>query len=351
MVIITAYGDLATAVAAVRGGAFEYLLKPFDLPVAQRVIERAVRWRADQGRTRAARAPAVHAAGLVGQSAAMQEVFKRIALVAASDACVQIAGESGTGKELVARAIHQFSRRADGPFVAVNIAALNPALAESELFGHVRGAFTGAEQPHDGLFARSHGGTIFLDEVADIPAALQVKILRALEYGEVLPVGAGRPVQVDLRVISATHQNLSELVRAGTFRHDLYFRLSTFQIALPPLATRLDDIPPLAEHFLTALAEKNGNAAARLAPETLAELQRQPWHGNVRELKNALEHALVLARGGVIGVEHLPPPVSAPHDSHVADSNGSMELAEAIRHWVETRLAGTPTPTTCISSY
>ncbi len=345
VVIITAYGDLATAVAAVRGGAFEYLVKPFDLPVAQRVIERALRWRADQAHAGpAASAPAVHAAGLVGQSAVMQEVFKRIALVAASEACVQIGGESGTGKELVARAIHQFSRRATGPFVAVNIAALNPALAESELFGHVRGAFTGAEQPHDGLFARSHGGTIFLDEVADIPAALQVKILRALEHGEVLPVGAGRLVQVDLRVISATHQNLAELVRAGTFRHDLYFRLSTFQIDLPPLCDRLDDVPPLAEHFLAALADKNASPPARLAPEALAELQRRPWHGNVRELKNALEHALVLARGGVIGVEHLPPPVAAPRDSRVGELNREMEIADAVRRWIDGRLSNGADP-------
>lgn len=353
IVIITAYGDLATAVETVRRGAFEYLVKPFDLAVAERVIQRALRWRSESLELRkldaapAATDVQAHAAGLVGRSAPMQEVFKRIALVAASEACVHLHGETGSGKELIARAIHQFSRRHAGPFVAVNVAALNPALVESELFGHVRGAFTGAEQTHRGLLEQSHRGTIFLDEVAEIPPALQVKLLRAVEHGEVLPVGAGQPIQVELRVISATHQNLSQRVADGLFRHDLYFRLSTFQIDVPPLRERRGDIRPLAEHFLTTLATKNPGAPglpARLSAEALADLQQRPWYGNVRELRNAIEHALVLARAGVIGVEHLPPAAAAPPGgaSQAEAGDGDAPTADAIgqliRRWTAAQL-------------
>jgi DNA-binding NtrC family response regulator len=346
IVVITAYGDLATAVESVRRGAFEYLVKPFDLALAQHVIERALRWRTEASnpaRTPDAEAAGPHLAGLVGRSAPMQEVFKRIALVADSLACVHLSGESGTGKELIARAVHQFSRRHEGPFVAVNVAALSPALVESELFGHVRGAFTGAEQPHRGLLEQSHGGTIFLDEVAEIPAALQVKLLRTVEHGEVLPVGAGRPIQIDLRIVSATHRNLQDRVADGSFRHDLYFRLSTFQIDVPPLRTRRDDIRPLAEHFLATFAEKNGAPAARLSADALAELERRPWYGNVRELRNAIEHALILTRAGTIDAEHLPPPASAPPGSPVAGemsnhSSDGAKIAELVRRWAEARL-------------
>jgi two-component system nitrogen regulation response regulator GlnG len=334
IVVMTAYGDLATAVAAVRNGAFEYLVKPFDLEVARRVIERAAKWRSQAGEAPNSAAAEPHAAGLVGRSAGMQDVFKRIALVAPTEACVHISGESGTGKELVARAIHQFSRRSTGPFVAVNVAALNPSVVESELFGHVRGAFTGAEQSHRGLLEQSSGGTIFLDEVADIPPALQVKLLRAVEHGEILPVGSGKPTAIDLRVISATHQNLLDRVRDGSFRHDLLFRLSTFEIAIPPLRKRRDDIRPLADHFLAVLAEKSDALAARLSAEALAELERRPWHGNVRELKNAVEHALILARGGTIGVEHLPRPIAAP----ARQGGDEQAIAGLIQKWVEARL-------------
>ncbi|HKD37682.1 MAG TPA: sigma-54 dependent transcriptional regulator, partial [Pirellulales bacterium] len=334
IVVMTAYGDLATAVSAVRNGAFEYLVKPFDLEVARRVIDRAAQWQGQAGDAPVPKAPEPHAAGLVGHSTAMHEVFKRIALVAPSDACVHISGDSGTGKELVARAIHQFSRRSGGPFVAVNVAALNPSVVESELFGHVRGAFTGAEQSHRGLLEQSSGGTIFLDEVADIPPALQVKLLRAVEHGEILPVGSGKPTAIDLRVISATHQNLLDRVRDGSFRHDLLFRLSTFEIAIPPLRDRRDDIQPLAEHFLAVLAEKSHAPAVALSVEALAELERRPWYGNVRELKNAVEHALIVARGGTIGVEHLPRPIAAP----TGHGGNEQAIAASIRKWVEARL-------------
>jgi two-component system nitrogen regulation response regulator GlnG len=220
-----------------------------------------------------------------------------------------LAGESGTGKELVARAIHRYSRRSAGPFVAVNVAALNPALAESELFGHIRGAFTGADQPRAGLLVEADGGTLFLDEVADIPLTVQVKLLRALEHGEVMPVGSGRTVPTSFRLITATHQDLPAKVRGGEFRHDLFYRLSTFQIELPPLRQRRDDIPPLVEWFVQQLAPSTGSAAAGVSRDVLSELTNRDWHGNVRELRNAVEHALIMAQGGLVLAEHLPPPM------------------------------------------
>ena len=245
---------------------------------------------------------------MVGSSPAIQEVFKRIAVVAPTEACVHIRGESGTGKELVARAIHQYSHRCDGPFVPVNVASLSPSLAESELFGHARGAFTGAEQARKGLLEQADGGTLFFDEVADIPLPIQVKLLRVLEYGEILPVGANRPVRSDFRVISATHRNLHERVVQGKFREDLFFRLITFEVEIPPLRERRSDVAELTEHFLDVLSAKNGCPRPPLAAETLAALEGRQWYGNVRELRNAVEHAMILARGGAILPEHLPPP-------------------------------------------
>ena len=314
VVIVTAYGDLETAVEAVRRGAFEYLVKPFDLHLAERTITRALA--ASKPRETAAETidglvpddqRELGAERLVGKSPAMQQVFKQIALVSPSSACVHLRGESGTGKELVARAIHRYSRRSDGPFIPVNLAALNPALAESEMFGHVRGAFTGAEASRKGLLEQADGGTIFLDEVAEIPMSLQVKLLRTLEHGEIWPVGGDAPRHADFRLISATHQDLRQRVAEGEFRHDLYFRLVTFELELPALRDRIEDIPLLSQHFLDRLAARTGPSRATLDRETIAELERRPWFGNVRELRNAIEHALVLSRGGIIEPGHLPP--------------------------------------------
>ncbi len=334
IIVITAYGELPTAVEAVRNGAVDYLTKPFDLAVVQRAIQRALESPAAVSQKVPA-PPSVGQDHIVGKSAAMQGVFKRIALVAASDACVHLRGESGTGKELAARAIHRYSRRAAGRFVALNIASLSPTLAESELFGHTRGAFTGADQARKGLLEQADGGTIFLDEVADIPMPIQVKLLRALEHGEVLPVGATCSVQSDFRIISATHQNLPQRVAQGVFRHDLYFRLITFEVEIPPLRERRDDIPLLIEHFLVLLAAKNGRPVPSISQAATEELQRLPWHGNVRELHNAIEHATVLARSGTIAVEHLPPPMPA---SLVSNSVQEDALSRLIRQWTETRL-------------
>lgn len=342
IIVMTAHGDLSTAVEAVRLGAVDYVAKPFDLAQIERVIERAL-----AQPELAAAAPPRDASvdGLVGRSPVMQEVFKRIALVAPAEACVTLAGESGTGKELVARAIHRYSRRSTGPLVAVNIAALNPTVAESELFGHVRGAFTGADQPRTGLLVQADGGTLFLDEVADIPLTVQVKLLRALEYGEVFPVGSSQPVRTSFRAISATHQDLAAKVRAGEFRHDLYYRLTTFHIELPPLRTRGDDLPLLVDFFLQQFGE-SPSGQPRISRAALAELQRREWHGNVRELRNAIEHALILSQGGLILPEHLPPPLPMLSETAAAPSVSNNEtashltdqIATLLQRWLQQRL-------------
>lgn len=339
IIIITAFGDLQTAVDAVRHGAFEYIVKPFDLEQVERAVERGLAASANVVQTPNTTRVV---GGLVGRSTAMQEVFKRIALAAASDASVFLCGESGTGKELVARAVHQYSRRASGPFVAVNVAALSSSLAESELFGHVRGAFTGADVARRGLLSQADGGTLFLDEVADIPLPVQVKLLRALEHGEVLPVGASEPVRSNFRVVSATHQKLTDKVQEGTFRHDLYFRLSAFQIDLPPLRQRSDDINELAEHFLHHVVGPGDGAsmAPVLAPATRAELMQRPWYGNVRELSNAIEHAVILARGGTVLPEHLPPPVPAALvHGRPLEGNDDARLATLLERWAAAKLS------------
>jgi len=345
VIVITAYGDLQTAVTAVQKGAFEYLVKPFDLDQVQQVLERALTHDAPAEDETAS---AEQVEGLVGRSLGMQEAFKRIALAAASEANVLLSGESGTGKELAARAIHRFSPRSSGPFVAVNVASLSPSLAESELFGHVRGAFTGAEQDRAGLLQQADGGTLFLDEVADIPLTTQVKLLRAIEHGEVTPVGSNRSVPTSFRLISATHRNLLRSVDEEQFRHDLYFRICTFRIDMPPLRERRDDIVPLAEHFLGLLVRRSKTGAdkseaparPRLSAAIKEELTRRDWFGNVRELRNAIEHAIVVARGGSLMPEHLPPPVEAPRNVDATDD--PVRIASLVSDWAAAKLQGEP---------
>ncbi len=323
IVIMTAHGNLSTAVRAVEGGAFDYLPKPFDLSQAIDIVQRALR-RPD--RDSGVSAEPLSTEEIIGTSPVMQRVFKQIALAAPRDVGVLITGESGTGKELVARALHRHSGRRDKPFIPVHVAALNPNLVESELFGHVKGAFTGAAQTRPGLLALADGGTVFLDEVADIPLPVQAKLLRVLEHNEVLPVGGTQPQQLDLRVISATHRDLASEVAAGRFRHDLYFRLNGFPIWLPPLRDRGDDRLLLAEHFVRRVEP----SAWPLPDETCRYLNSRLWYGNVREFRAALEHALIVAHGGPVMPEHFPPPsVSRP------GAAWDDQLAELIRQWIE----------------
>ena len=311
VIVITAFGDLDTAVRAVAAGAFDYLVKPFDLETARGVVARALE-SVDAKTTPAASAldaktRRILGETLLGSSPAMQDVFKRIALVASTDIPVLITGESGVGKELVARAIHENGSRRKGPFVPICPPALGQGVIESELFGHAKGAFTGATAERKGLLELASGGTVLLDEIGDVDLAIQVKLLRAIERREVAPVGDGRPRPADFRVIAATHRDLRERIAEGLFREDLYFRLSAFPIHVPPLRERKEDLPELAERFLAGFSV-GGESRASFSQAFLDELPKRSWWGNVRELRNAVEHAAILARGGRLLPEHLPPP-------------------------------------------
>ncbi|HEX3148244.1 MAG TPA: sigma-54 dependent transcriptional regulator [Gemmataceae bacterium] len=329
IVVITAHGNLSTAVRAVEGGAFDYIAKPFDLSQALDAVARAL---ASRARPVEEPTPTLEpdAEELVGRSLAMQAVFKRIALVAPTDASVLITGESGTGKELVARAVHRHSLRKDRPFLPVHVAALNPNLVESELFGHVKGAFTGAAQAKPGLLALADGGTVFLDELGDIPLPVQAKLLRVLEHQEVLPVGGGLPSKINVRILAATHADLLRQVNAGQFRHDLYFRLNVFEVHLPALRDRPEDIGQLCDHFL-----RQFGANPTLAEDTAAYLRSRMWPGNVRELRNALEHAAIVARGGPLLPEHFPPPATLGGPETITQRIGAL-----VRDWVRERSQG-----------
>lgn len=335
IIVVTAFGNLSTAVRAVEEGAFDYLAKPFDLDQALETVQRALHRRSlqEQPAPAGSEAPQGPPEEFVGRSAPMQQVFKRIALVAPRDSCVLITGESGSGKELVARALHRYSARRERPFLPVHVAALNPSLVESELFGHLKGAFTGASQTRPGLLTLADGGTVFLDELADIPLAVQSKLLRVLEHGEVLPVGSNQAQPLNVRILAATHQDLERRIAEGAFRHDLFFRLNVFQIHLPPLRQRRDDIVPLAEHFLRRL----GATALPLLPQTIAFLTVQPWLGNVRELRNALEHAVIVARNGPLLPEHFPVVKAGTSPQSAAE-----QMDAAVRAWSAERLAATP---------
>jgi DNA-binding NtrC family response regulator len=313
IIIVTAFGNLQTAVRAVEEGAYDYLAKPFDLEQAAEIIRRALRQSAlpatassvlSQGTTE--ERDAAERETLIGSSLGMQAIFKQIALVAGSDVPVLITGESGTGKELVAAAIHAHGRRREAPFVPVSLAALSEGVIESELFGHVRGAFTGADRDRQGLLELADGGTVLLDEIGDVPLPVQVKLLRAIEQREVTPVGQTRARRSDFRVLAATNRRLDELVTQGAFREDLYYRLGVFHIHIPPLRERTDDIPLLAAHFLKRVS--GGTLAKRLSTAAIAELVSRPWQGNVRELRNAVERAAVVARGDEVEPEHFPSP-------------------------------------------
>jgi DNA-binding NtrC family response regulator len=300
VVVMTAYGTLDTVSRALDAHAFEYLVKPVDLTEAESLVTQ-IQASLNEGTTSAPDPTMAH--GFVGNSAAMQELYKRIGQAARTDASVLIEGETGTGKELTARALHAFSRRANGPFAAVNCGALSDSLLESELFGHVRGSFTGAVSDKAGRFEAADGGTLFLDEIGELPLHAQVKLLRALDSGVIERVGSVTPIRVDVRIVAATNRDLRKEVAAGRFRADLFFRLAVLRLQLPPLRDRKDDIPALADSFLREFSE---DEPARLGDEALAALASHDWPGNVRELRNAMAQAAAICAGGLVLPSHLP---------------------------------------------
>ena len=304
VIVMTAYSDLDSAVAAFQGGAYEYLPKPFDVDQAVELIRRAL----DESRKEGAAAePIAGAPDILGQAAAMQEVFRAIGRLSQSSATVLITGESGTGKELVARALHRHSARSERPFVAINTAAMPKDLLESELFGHERGSFTGAQQQRRGRFEQAEGGTLFLDEIGDMPSELQTRLLRVLSDGSFYRVGGHQQLKVNVRVIAATHQDLERRVREGTFREDLYHRLNVIRLRLPSLRERAEDIPLLARHFLASSAKQLGVEPKRLSDEALQYLSRLEFPGNVRQLENLCHWLTVMAPGQVVDKGDLPP--------------------------------------------
>lgn len=276
---------------------------------------------------------------LKGKSEPMRQLFGVLPEVARSGATVLIGGESGTGKELVARAVHDLSQRSEGPFVAVNCAAIPEALIESELFGHVRGAFTGADRQREGRFAAAQGGTLFLDEIGDLPASLQVKLLRALDQGEYTPLGSNRPRHADARLVAATNRDLEQEMQQGRFREDLYYRLNVVGLKLPPLRERREDIPILVDYFLERLAAERGEPLRRLSPAAMSRLMDHRWPGNVRELQNALEHALVLAQGGTMEPRHLPEALRRPSSTGRGAVASGLDMASREREAIGQALA------------
>jgi len=327
VIVMTAHSDLGSAVSAYEGGAFEYLPKPFDIDKAVALVRRAANGAPQAG---ADATGAAHIPELLGRAPAMQQVFRAIGRLARSSVTVLITGESGTGKELVARALHEHSPRSGKLFLALNTAAIPADLLESELFGHERGAFTGADTQRRGRFEQADGGTLFLDEIGDMSLPLQTRLLRVLAEGEFYRVGGQTPIRVDVRVIAATHQQLAERLARGLFREDLYHRLNVIRIELPPLRARGEDIPDLLRHYMLVAAAELGVEPKALAPEALARLAAHDWPGNVRELVNLCRRLSVLAPGSVVHLADLPPElIRAPGSTDAAD------WAAALTAWAE----------------
>lgn len=336
VIVMTAYADLDRAVAAFQGGAFEYLPKPFDVDELLAIVRRAIRKAQQAPREQTDGADAARVPELIGSSPAMQEVFRAIGRLSNSHITVLITGESGTGKELVARALHRHSPRTHAPFIALNTAAIPRDLLESELFGHERGAFTGAGGQRIGRFEQADGGTLFLDEIGDMPADLQTRLLRVLADGEFYRVGGHEPVRVDVRVIAATHQNLQKRVESGEFREDLFHRLNVIRMELPALRTRAEDIEELARYFLERTAQELQTEPKFLSAAALAQMGGYSWPGNVRELENVCRRVTVMASAREIDVDELPAELGATGRSSSAAVAGGW--SDALRRWAETRL-------------
>ena len=335
VIITTAHSDLDSAVASYEKGAFEYLPKPFDLDEVVAITQRAL---AHAGEQKSASAPVdeVPETEIIGEAPAMQEVFRAIGRLAHSNITVLINGESGTGKELVARALHRHSPRSGGPFIALNMAAIPRELMESELFGHEKGSFTGANSRREGRFEQADGGTLFLDEIGDMPAETQTRLLRVLADGEFYRVGGAEPVTVSVRIIAATHQNLEGLVQRGDFREDLFHRLNVIRIHIPKLAERREDIPRLMRHFFHKAAQELGGETKVLLPETEEYLTGLDWPGNVRQLENCCRWLTVMASGREVHLSDLPPELGT-----VSAGTAEREPAdwrELLHRWARTQL-------------
>jgi DNA-binding NtrC family response regulator len=341
VIMITAFSSVETAIAALRKGAYDYITKPFINEDILQTVRNALRQRELFKENRFLRRELkrqYNFESIIGRSDALAEIFKLIEKIANTSTSVLIQGESGTGKELIARAIHYNSSRADGPFVAINCGALPENLLESELFGYVKGAFTGAHTNKTGLLKAADGGTLLLDEISELPLALQVKLLRVLQEREVLPVGATRPISFDARIVAATNRNLEEETNAQRFRDDLYYRLSVFSITLPPLRERREDVPLLARYFVEKYSRELGVLPRTLSDEALQALINYEWRGNIRELQNAIERAVALSDGH-IEVAHLPQKIQAAPLA-IRDLNGqTLTLDELERRYILETLA------------
>ena len=327
VVILTAHGTVDTAVEALKQGAFDYLTKPFDHTEMRQVIDKALRTEAAKERSTVPGASVVQDsddpfAGIIGSTPAMQDIFNMVRKVAGSPTSILIRGESGTGKELIATAIHRASDRAGGPLIKVNCTAIPENLFESELFGHDKGAFTGAHASKPGRFELASGGTLFLDEVGELPRELQVKMLRVLQERTFERVGGIRPIDVDVRLIAATNVDLEELVKKGEFRDDLYYRLDVVPIVLPPLRQRVEDIPALCAHFLDKFNHKLSREVTAIGPAAASVLERYPWPGNIRELENMMERVILLLESDTVTIEDLP-----PHIREIRRPTGEAEVA------------------------
>ncbi len=334
VIVMTAHSDLDSAVSSIQSGAFEYLPKPFEVDEAVAVVRRAIQQVPGSGHVIDARPE--EDVEIIGKAPAMQEVFRAIGRLSKSNVTVLINGLSGTGKERVAHALHKHSTRADKPFVPLNMAAIPHDLVESELFGHEKGAFTGANQMRHGRFEQARGGTLFLDEIGDMPPETQTRLLRVLSDGEFYRVGGHEPLKADVRIIAATHQNLEELVAENRFREDLFHRLNVIRIHLPTLAERREDIPHLATHFLNTAAEEIGEEPKQLTEETLEYLCELPWPGNVRQLENACRWIAVMATAQDVMIEDLPPELL----EHKPDqSRSGVDWERALKSWATQKLS------------
>ncbi|GAA5506181.1 sigma-54 dependent transcriptional regulator [Novipirellula caenicola] len=330
VIMITAHGTVEMAVEAMHAGAFDFILKPLDLNLIRQQVRKAREYhqlRVENQRLRSQLASAGEISNIIGGCAAMQGVFQHIRQVAATEATVMIRGESGTGKELVAHALHDLSDRSDGPFVAVNLGAMPETLLESELFGHEKGAFSGAARQKPGCFEQAAGGTLFLDEVTEMSAKSQVDLLRVLESKQFTRVGGEQVLQTDARVVSATNRSVQDMIADGTFREDLFYRLNVIPIEVPPLRERREDIPLLVEHFLEHFCKRHGRPSKRLAPEAMQTLVAAHWPGNVRQLRNVMERIVVTHTGNVIHSGELPAELSRKEGAHRALPRS---LAEAV---------------------